>query len=329
MECVDIWRYLSRWLDDINRLFIMITSKQMMRLDLLFEEEHHCKAIMGSSFYNNFINLKVDNVILIFKKINLMLPNKIRKIKFSHSFNHSIKSGMIPETVTHLRFSSGFTRKIKPGRIPLSVTHLRFSYTYKHDITKCLPPKLTYLNMGFGRCSTVPFGIEILVCSNNKYVTEKLPSSIKYLSVNAVGEDFVPSTTTYLKVFECYGLKKFPLVTHLTLSSGIVIDDSDKIPDGITHLRLKDDIHDNSTNFIIPTSVTHLTFGDTAHHLVKNAPASVTHLNVPMNFNEIENIPPSIKNVVFYESSPEDPCESFTESGDDSYSSDGENNNIK
>ena len=37
---MDIWRYISQWLSDIQRFHLMITSKEMMELNLLFDEEH-------------------------------------------------------------------------------------------------------------------------------------------------------------------------------------------------------------------------------------------------------------------------------------------------
>ena len=131
MDCLDSWRYLSRWLDDKGRFYLMTTCHKMMKLELYFNEIHSFRVILCSSFYHYFTNLKVDDTITLINKSLyngsiITLPKNIQRIKFSDNFNRKIKKGMIPSTVTHLSFGKKFNYQIESDVIPSSVIYLRF-----------------------------------------------------------------------------------------------------------------------------------------------------------------------------------------------------------
>ena len=80
---LDIWCYLGQFLEkDVNRFNLMITSKEMMKLDLTFDEEHHFYKMFESSFYDNFTNIKADRVIHFVSKLKGW-PLKLNKLVFN------------------------------------------------------------------------------------------------------------------------------------------------------------------------------------------------------------------------------------------------------
>lgn len=197
MDCLDSWRYLSQWLDDKSKFFLMITSHKMMKLELYFNEIHSFRAILCSSFYHYFTNLKVDDTITLINKSlyngsMITLPKKIQRMKFSNHFNKRIKVRMIPPTVTHLSFGTKFNYPIESDIIPSSVVDLRFGNVYHQDISNCLSSSLKYLKMGNAKTTYFPESLEHL--TYYKDLDIKIPSSVKYLCVNMLKENMVPGS---------------------------------------------------------------------------------------------------------------------------------------
>lgn len=321
MDCLDAWKYLSQWLDDTDKFNLMVTSHRMKLLNLLFNEEHHYKSIICSTFYENFTNIVIDNIVLLMGKkfIKGRLPpysKNVKRLRFSNSFNHRVKSFMIPSTITHLKFGRSFYYSIKSGIIPSTVTHLVFGTNYPCNISDCISPSLVYLDMGmahFGHCSSkkgkssnydqkmLPSIITHLFWKRKDIPKNIIPTSVKYLSIHTLSNEIVPSSVTHLTIESYEDSTIFPKVTHFCFGkkfAGII----KKIPSSVTHIKFANEHNPIAINTNkIPTSVTHIFISECCVGELDSLPSSVTNLILPEYWRDKNNVSNSIKNVIKYD----------------------------
>lgn len=146
-----------------------------------------------------------------------------------------------------------------------------------------------------------------------------IPSSVKYLCVNTLKENMVPSSVIHLKFYRHEKMKKFPLVSHLSFGSDFYGAVENKIPYGVKHITFGNYFHKINKNSI-PTSVTHIVIGHNVDISIKYIPSSVTHLTIYKENIYREGLSKKIKNVILYNDD-EIPEELRSESSDgDSYS---------
>ena len=334
MDCHDVWKYLSQWLNDADKFNLMITSHKMKLLNFLFNEEHHYKSIICSTFYENFTNIVIDNIVLLMKKkfITGCLPpysNNVRQLRFSNTFNHKIESFMIPSTITHLNFGTSFEYEIGSDIIPNTVTHLVFGDRYRKNIIDCIPSSLLYLKIGSaiyeksrigkavkGKSSdkinindssesvkTLPSSITHLFWINNLKSKNIIPSSVKYLSINILTNELVLDSVTHLRIQGYKNITIFPNVTHLTIGLKFSQFLENMIPNGVTHIKFESQCF----QFIIsrkyiPSTVTHIFIDITFAGSLDSLPHTVAHLILPIRFSDPNNIKKTIKYVTEYES---------------------------
>ena len=93
--------------------------------------------------------------------------------------------------------------------------------------------------MGNAKTTYFPESLEHLTYYNDLDI--KIPSSVKYLCVNMLKENMVPSSLTHLKIYSYdEDITKFPLVTHLKFGSDFYGYIENKIPYGVKHITFGD-----------------------------------------------------------------------------------------
>ena len=190
----DLFKLLLNLLSDSDKFYFLITCKNFYdnKYLITFDEQHHILKILKSSFFDCFTNLIFNEYIYftnkeIFGEITrpLQMPNKIKKITLSETFNKSIK-GCIPNTVTHLTFGNSFNKSIK-GCIPNSVIHLTFGCYFNQSILGNIPNSVSHLT--FGRL----FGKSI----------DGIPNSVTHLNIPGFCDmNNLPSSITNLKIYD-------------------------------------------------------------------------------------------------------------------------------
>lgn len=145
---LDIYKYLSQWLEDTDRFHLMITSKEMIKLDLTFDQQHNYNDIYLSSFYHNFTNIFANELMHHMSRI-LGYPNKLKRLLYYEDKNPNNcfskpKNVSFPSTITHLDFFRDYGRKVDII-IPTSVTHLTFGKYFNRIIEGIIPSSVTHL----------------------------------------------------------------------------------------------------------------------------------------------------------------------------------------
>src|SRR5690606_23756396 len=146
---LDIYKYLSQWLEDADRFYLMITSKEMINLDLTFDQQHDYHEIYMSHFYHNFTHIFANELIHHMSRI-LGYPNKLKILLYHENKspnNIYPKNISFPSTVTHLEFSKNYCRKVDIP-IPTSITHLTFGKYFNKVIENIIPESVTHLIFG-------------------------------------------------------------------------------------------------------------------------------------------------------------------------------------
>jgi len=191
----DLFKLLLNLLSDSDKFYFLITCKNFYdnKYLITFDEQHHILKILKSSFFDCFTNLIFNEYIYftnkeIFGEITrpLQMPNKIKKITLSETFNKSIK-GCIPNTVTHLTFGNSFNKSIK-GCIPNSVTHLTFGNSFNQSIKGCIPNSVIHLTFG---------------CYFNQSILGNIPNSVSHLTFGRLfgkSIDGIPNSVTHLNI---------------------------------------------------------------------------------------------------------------------------------
>lgn len=260
----DIWKYLAQWLNDTNRFRLMITNKEMMKLDLMFNERYDFHNIFGSSFYNNFTNICIAETIMILNKksINgdlLEFPDKMNMLRIHR---HRFLKGdiIVPSSVNYLLITdkeSYSNSNIVNYIIPDSV---KYCYISNNINPKQFLNSVTHLIVSDINIETIPGSITHLALSE---IVENIPSSVTHLRLDfhyMIHKNKIPSSVKYLKIDEYFDESK------------------DCIPSSITHLILCDIFYGQLK---IPSSVTHLKISKDSWD---KFPRSLTHLSVPHNF---------------------------------------------
>jgi len=256
----DIWKYLAQWLNDVNRFHLMVTNKEMMKLDLTFNQRYNFHNIFGLSFYNNFTNIHIAETIMILNKksINgnvLEFPNKMSILQIHR---HRFLKGdiIIPSSVNYLLITdkesssrSNVVNYIMPDSIKYcylsdSVDLKKMSNSITHLIadnidTGIIPSSVTHFALRHSGINIPSFITHLAF--DYYYVVHKnsIPQSVKTLKIYTYYDelkDCIPSSITHLifKDIYCYQIKIPSSVTHLTISKS----SWEKFPKTITHVSV-------------------------------------------------------------------------------------------
>lgn len=325
----DILRYLCRSLNDGSKLRLMITCKKMMDLGLIFEQEYQYVKIIKSSFYDNFSNVNIGEIILCmgisyFHGHILQWPKNLRILKTNDNFNGEIEKVNMPSYITHLTFGYSFYPEKMNDIVPPTVTHLTFGprirklsiqipslvthLTFKSsdiEIAKqCILTSLKYLNINASTHLPDLPPVEFLVCHNRyKLPVGYIPSSVKYLSLQKLSKDIVPKSVTHLRFHDFYSYEDTSIpswITHLIINHIRYNRLDIRIPSSVTHLRIDEIIYNNP--LIIPKSVKHISFGNSVNIYPKEfIPSGVCEIVFGDDYNTTIRgcIPSSVKRITF------------------------------
>jgi len=180
----DEWSYIMSFIENNNdKCNLLRTCKQIGNCDFYFYGRICLKKVNGSTWYDKFINVIVDDFVTLSPRgltptslaeglpLGGLTPTSLARLTFGNYFNQPIKDyisfGVTHLTfgLTHLTFGFLFNQPINEC-IPLGVTHLTFGYYFNQPINDCIPLGVTHLT--FGSCF-------------NKPIKDCIPSSVKYL----------------------------------------------------------------------------------------------------------------------------------------------------
>ena len=122
MDNPDICKYIAQWLNNRERLFLMMASRMMMSMNLTFDDQIDLCFIVPSSLYHNFTNISISNLVHYMNKSfpffnGPIYPQKMNRLLIKHSHTDEMRHSMgpvimdqvllfnsiiIPSTVTHL-----------------------------------------------------------------------------------------------------------------------------------------------------------------------------------------------------------------------------------
>lgn len=325
----DILIYLCKSLNDCSKLHLMITCKKMMDLGLIFQQEYEYVKIIKSSFYDNFSNVNIGEIILCmgisyFHGHILRWPKNLRTLKTHDNFNGEIEEANMPSYITHLTFGYSFypekMNDIIPStvthltfgnritkisiQIPSSVTHLIFKSSDIEIAKQCIPTSLKYLNINVStNLPDIP-PVEFLVCHNKfRLPIGYIPSSVKYLSLLKLSKDIVPTSVTHLRFYGFYSHEDViipPWITHLIINDNRYNSLGIRIPSSVTHLKI--DKITYSDSLIIPESVKHISFGNSVNVYLKGfIPSGICEIVFGDDYNTTIRgcIPSSVKRITF------------------------------
>jgi len=284
MNNPDICKHIAQWLNNRERLFLMMASKTMMSMNLSFDDQIDLCFIVPSSLYHNFTNISISNLVYYMNKSfpcfsGPAYPKKMNRlaIKFSHTTEmHSsvgpfmkdqvspFNSVIIPSTVTHLTINQEIN--FPENNIPTSVTHLKYLIN-------------NYENQIF----VVPHSVKFLYCS---IIPKIMPPLLTHLQIKCLHDfNLIPSSITHLVIDHLYDQIKSTYISsvrHLTINKSFVIGDQ-YIPSTVTHLTL---IYYHS-RFIIPDTIQYLLL-----------PSDCKNKNIP-GLDHVNNIHYS-DNLIYY-----------------------------
>ncbi len=147
------------------------------------------------------------------QSLNTPIPNNIKNLTFTHSFNHSIDDVELPESIRKITFGEynqsldnvkfpkllreiifigKFNKSINKINFPKSLIKLSFSWNFNQPINEnVLPKSLKVLELDINYSYSTEFlknlpNLEILIIYNYNmskinYFTENLPNNIKTL----------------------------------------------------------------------------------------------------------------------------------------------------
>lgn len=177
---LDIWYHILSLLNnDLDKINLIRTCKNMTQINVIFTEQHELIQIMKSSLYNNYSNIHVTSGIYLNNYPDFSFPKNMRKIAFNDGFNQSIK-GILSFGVTHITFGFMFRERIH-GCIPSSVTHLSFGRYFRGHLYKTIPTSVTHLVLGHYFDTSLEYCIPnvthlTLDCSYRKNIIDNIPS---------------------------------------------------------------------------------------------------------------------------------------------------------
>jgi hypothetical protein len=193
-----------------------MTSKMMddLKYKFTYDEKIHIDKINMLSYYNNFINIEVDDIICNCSQINhcdniLNVPEIVTHLTIAQRYEYNNQNIIIPfivthltidywldvtlkfhalPKITHLTFDKSFDRSII-DRIPNSVTHLVFGRKFNRPIKDIIPNSVTHLKFGF--CFNQPIKdyipesvVHLTFGYAFKQSLDNLPASIIYLALS-------------------------------------------------------------------------------------------------------------------------------------------------
>jgi hypothetical protein len=204
---LDMILKISEYLTDREKLYITMTSKLMdnFKYKLTYVEKVHIQWIKNKSYFDNFENVEISDVVSQFPKYvkniyfeartnllsHVMNSCRITHLDFGDLFNQPILY-TIPESVTHLRFGRRYN-KLLSNRIPNSVTHLTFGDSFNQPILNEIPSLVTHLTFG---------------CKFNQSIKNAIPLSVTHLTFGWYFDqpinDAIPSSVTHLTFSGCF-----------------------------------------------------------------------------------------------------------------------------
>uniref|UniRef100_A0A6C0C8Q4 F-box and FNIP repeat-containing protein n=1 Tax=viral metagenome TaxID=1070528 RepID=A0A6C0C8Q4_9ZZZZ len=226
--CFDLIEKICEELSDKDKIRFMTTSNAMNELKyrFMFNEKIHIGKIESLPYYNNFINVEVDdiicncfrnnqcdNILQISKNVthltisqkyqyneigyipisqNIVIPYNIIDLTVDYWLDLTIKFHVLPK-ITHLTFGTLFDRPIK-DKIPNSVTHLVFGRKFNQPIDYVIPNSVTHIKFGF--------------CFN-KPIKNCIPESVTHLTFGYAFKqalDDLPTSVTYIALSRNYDL---------------------------------------------------------------------------------------------------------------------------
>lgn len=273
MNNPDICKYIAQWLNNRERLFMMMTSKTMMIMNLTFDDQIDLCFIIPSSLYHNFTNISVSNLVYYMNKSfpyfsGPIYPKKMNRLLIKNSHTHEMRhsigphivdqvspfnSVIIPSTVTHLTINQEMN--FLESSIPTSVTHLK--YLSNHSA-----------NQKF----MIPHSVKFLYCS---VIPKIIPSSVTHLRINCFYDfNLIPLSVTHLVINQLFIQIKSTYISsvrHLIINNNYV-SGNQYIPSTVTHLIL---INYHS-RFIIPETIQYLSLPSDCQN--KNIP-ELSHIS--------------------------------------------------
>ena len=204
---------------------------------------------------------------------------------FTLSDNYGDPIGPIPLRMQQMNFGKVFNHPLPP--LPPQITHLIFGPYFNSEIHE-LPSGLTHLVLGLFFCKSLP----------------PLPQSIIHLTLKCGYVIHKPLATTplphlrYLNVMET-SLDQpitdtlYPQLIHLMVGYNSSLELVD-LPSSLKYLHFSWCRH--SLDGQLPEHLTHLIFSlhSRFNHPLTNLPCSLTHLVLPLGFNEHIDPPTSL-----------------------------------
>ena len=267
---------------------------------LIFSNHELNEKLFEHYTNNDFMGLEIKKN--RFNKDVSFLPYSLTHLTFGHCFNRDVY--VLHQGITHLTFGEWFDKDVSV--LPLTLTHLTFGYYFNQDVSKLphslilikfghvfnqsvskLPPSLTYLTFGY---------------SFNQDISN-LPLTLTYLTFGySFNQDVsnLPPTLTYLTFGDKFNQNVSKLPQNLTnLSFGYYFNqDISKLPPFITHLKLG---YKFDKEYKISLNIKYLELNCNNQCIIDSLPNSIVELKLGYSFNlQMDNLPTSIKKLVFY-----------------------------
>jgi len=197
----DVWNHLSLFIEsDKDKCRLMMTCKGISEYPFYFRENIHTNKIMGSRWFNYFVDVIVDDLVILPKYVSSLtfnrefnkpigkyIPCTVTKVKFSLRFNQIVRD-CLPKSIKEIYFDSEFNSPINDS-IPFGVTHLFFRGRFNQPIEGCIPSSITHLS--FGYCfeqiifNNIPPSVTHLTLGTNfhPHIADNIPLSVTHLAI--------------------------------------------------------------------------------------------------------------------------------------------------
>ncbi len=196
--------------------------------------------------------------------------------------------------------------------LPPSVTSLEFGYDFDSELK--LPPSLTSLKTRDHNISPtlseIPSTLKELKCHIYGDDLNKLPLSIEDIGIVYDCTDplihCIPTSVRRLEVednfnFNLSCIPPSSLLTHLSFRSihsiGIIYIPMHNLPSTLTHLSFGNYFNQAASN--LPSTLTHLSFGTKFNRSVDSLPRSLTHIKFGKRFQTPWNNLPPVSHLSF------------------------------
>lgn len=275
--------------------------------------------VVGQCLPNSITHLSLEGCTS--KVLPFSLPSSLRWIRFGNDWNQQIEEGMLPKNLTDIIFDSvpsdtlpNFLHSVSFGKLqitcfPPSLTRIKFGAHFNQPVDN-LPNQLTHIQFGVkfnqpvdrlpNRLTHLTFGFEFNQPVDNlprslinivlgvlfNHPVEHLPHSLQSLSTTGCFTQSIrllPKSLTYLTLDSymtrhCWALP--PFLQHLMVS---VLLPNISLPASLTSLECTPE---KIETISWPTGLMHLKLGQNFEGTLENLPSSLTHLTLPMYFDE-------------------------------------------